>query len=94
MTNQILDKNIEHAYKGRTAEEMAQQGKVLDPCPWGTRIYYYGCRRDGGHSGWLNDNLKEAPGSPEFHEITARWTFKGRWNPEKRIRDLWDVLAY
>lgn len=94
MTNQILDKNIEHAYKGRTAEEMAQQGKVLDPCPWGPRIYYYGCRRDGGHSGWLNDNLKEAPGSPEFHEITARWTFMSRWDPEKRIRDLWDVLAY
>jgi len=94
MTNQILDKNIEHAYKGRTAEEMAQQGKILDPCPWGPRIYYYGCRRDGGHSGWLNDNLKQAPGKPEFHEITARWTFKDRWDPEKRIRDLWDVLAY
>ena len=94
MTNQILDKNIEHAYKGRTAEEMAQQGKTIDPCPWGPRIYYYGCRRDGGHSGWLKDNLKEAPGSPEFHEITARWTFKDRWDPEQRIRDLWDVVAY
>ena len=94
MTNQILDKNIEHAYKGRTAEEMALQGKKLDPCPWGPRIYYYGCRRDGGHSGWLNDNLKEAPGKPEFHEITARWTFKDRWDPEQRIRDLWDVVAY
>lgn len=94
MTNQILDKNIEHAYNGRTAEEMALQGKKLDPCPWGPRIYYYGCRRDGGHSGWLNDNLKEAPGKPEFHEITARWTFKDRWDPEQRIRDLWDVVAY
>lgn len=94
MTGNILDKNIEHAYKGRTAEEMAAQGKRLDPCPWGPRIYYYGCRREGGHSGWFADNLKDAPGSPEFHEITARWTFSGRWDPEQRIRDLWEVLAY
>ena len=94
LSENILDKNIEHAYKGRTAEEMARQGKVLDPCPWGQRVYYYGCRRQGGHSGWLNDNLQTAPGSPEFHGITAQWTFDGRWNPEQHIRDLWNVLAY
>ena len=94
MSANILDKNIEHAYKGRTAEEMAKEGKVLDPCPWGSRIYYYGCRRDGGHSGWLKDNLQTAPGSPEFHGITAQWTFNDRWNPEQRIRQLWNVLAY
>ena len=90
----ILDQNIEHAYKGRTAEEMAKEGKTLDPCPWGQRTYYYGNRREGGHSGWLNDNLKTAPGSPEFHGITAQWTFNGKWDPEQRIRDLWYVLAY
>jgi hypothetical protein len=90
----ILDQNIEHAYKGRTAEEMAKEGKTLDPCPWGQRTYYYGNRREGGHSGWLNDNLKTAPGSPEFHGITAQWTFNGKWDPEQHIRDLWHVLAY
>lgn len=90
----ILDQNIEHAYKGRTAEEMAKEGKILDPCPWGQRVYYYGCRREGGHSGWLADNLQTAPGSPEFHSVTATWTFNGRWNPEQHIRDLWNVLAY
>jgi hypothetical protein len=90
----ILDQNIEHAYKGRTAEEMAKEGKTLAPCPWGQRTYYYGNRREGGHSGWLNDNLKTAPGSPEFHGITAQWTFNGRWDPEQHIRDLWHVLAY
>ena len=94
MSANILDQNIEHAYKGRTAEEMAKEGKVLDPCPWGQRVYYYGCRREGGHSGWLADNLQTAPGSPEFHGVTATWTFDGRWNPEQRIRDLWNVLAY
>lgn len=94
MSENILDRNIEHAYKGRTAEEMARQGKVLDPCPLGQRTYYYNCRREGGHSGWLANNLDRAPGSPEFHAITALWTFGGQWDPEQRLRDLWQVLAY
>ena len=94
LSENILNQNIEHAYKGRTAEEMAKEGKKLDPCPWGQRTYYYGNRREGGHSGWLNDNLKTAPGSPEFHMITALWTFDGKWDPEQHIRELWNVLAY
>lgn len=94
MSANIMDRNIEHAYKGRTAEEMAKEGKVLDPCPWGQRVYYQSNRREGGHSGWLADNLSAAPGSPEFHTVTATWTFGGQWDPEQRIRDLWDVIAY
>ena len=94
LSENILDQNIEHAYKGRTAEEMAKEGKVLDPCPLGQRVYYYGNRRTGGHSGWLDNNLTAAPDKPEFHAITALWTFDGRWNAEQRIRDLWNVLAY
>ena len=84
LSKNILDENIHYAYTD----------KVLDPCPWGLRAYYYACTREGGHSGWLNDNLKEAKGSPEFHAVNALWTFDGRWNPERRIRDLWNVLAY
>ncbi len=84
MSEQILDCNISYAYSD----------KVLDPCPWGQRTYYYDCHRKGGHSGWLNNNLQEAENAPEFHGITARWTFGGKWDPEKRIRDLWQVLAY
>ncbi len=94
MSENITDQNIEHAYKGRTAEEMAKEGKILDPCPWGQRVYYYGNKREGGHNGWLNDNLQTAPGHPEFHGITALWTFNAMWDPEQRIRDLWYVLAY
>lgn len=84
LSNQILDSNISYAYTD----------KVLDPCPWGQRTYYYGCKREGGNSGWLNNNLEKAPGNPAFHEITARWTFDNKWDPEKRLRDLWNVLAY
>ncbi len=84
LSKNIIDKNISYAYTD----------KVLDPCPWGQRTYYWACWREGGHSGWLNDNLRTAPGAPEYHTVTAQWTFGGRWNPEARIRDLWKVMAY
>lgn len=84
LSSQIIDSNIGYAYTD----------KVLDPCPWGQRTYYYNCTREGGHSGWLANNLQEAEGSPDFFAITADWTFQGKWNPEARIRDLWNVLAY
>ena len=84
LSERILDRNISYAYTD----------KVLDPCPWGPRIYYYCSQREGGDSGWLKNNLKEAEGSPEPHQITAKWVFGNRWDPEKRIRDLWKVLEY
>ena len=84
LSKQILDTNISYAYSD----------KVLDPCPWGLRTYYYNCSREGGHSGWLRNNLETSEEAPEFHAITAQWTFKGQWDPEQRIRDLWSVLAY
>ena len=67
---------------------------MLDPCPWGQRTYYANCPREGGQSGWLDDTLGQGPGAPAFYGITAQWTFGGRWDPERRIRELWDVLAY
>ncbi len=91
MSRNIIDADIDHAYKRQP--ELAE-GKNLDLCPWGHRVYYYGCVREGGHSGWLADNISSAEGSPEFHAVTARWTFDGKWDPEKRIRDLWQVVAY
>jgi hypothetical protein len=38
--------------------------------------------------------LQEAEEAPEFHAITAQWTFGGKWDPEQRIRNLWPALAY
>lgn len=84
LSKNILDENIHYAYTD----------KVLDPCPWGLRAYYYACKREGGHSGWLDDNLQQAEGKPEFHAINALWTFDRKWNPEAHIRDLWTVVAY
>ncbi len=84
MSEQVLNCNIGYAYSD----------KVLDPCPWGKRTYYYNCYREGGNSGWMQNNLQEAEDTTVFHGITALWTFGGKWDPEQRIRDLWDILAY
>ncbi len=52
---------------------------------WGERYFYFNCHRDGGDYNWFADNLNKAPGSPSSKEITAEWTFAGKWNPEKYI---------
>ena len=84
MSKNILDSNISYAYTD----------KVLDPCPWGQRVYFYNCTREGGHGTWMNNNLSEAEGSPEYHAITARWTFNNKWDPERTVRDLWPYICY
>ena len=49
---------------------------------WGERSYFYNCHRDGGDFDWFGDNFSSAPGSPTPDQITAEWTFGGKWNPE------------
>ncbi len=84
LSQNVLNRNIQYAYSDH----------VLDPCPWGERIYYSSCFRDGGHSGWLNNNLQEA-NAGQSYSLTAQWTFGGKWDPEQRIRDLWEgILNY
>ena len=80
----VLDGNIHYAYSD----------KVLDPCPWGLRVYYNDCTREGGHSGWMNNNFHESEEKPVYYDMTARWTFNGKWDPERKIRELWHVLGY
>lgn len=84
LSKNVLDSNIHYAYSD----------KVLDPCLGGFRVYYYGCQREGGHGDWLNDNLSQAKGSPEFFDITAKWTFNGKWDPEKKIQNMWKYIVY
>jgi pectinesterase len=46
---------------------------------WGERAYFFNCHRDGGDYAWFTNNL---PVPAE--QITAAWTFAGRWDPERR----------
>ncbi len=84
MSDVMIDRPITYAYSDQ----------VLDPCPWGNRVYMYNVHRDGGDYKWLADNLQEAKGSPEAGDINAVWTFGGRWDPEKTIQSLWGLIAY
>ena len=49
---------------------------------WGERAYFWNCHRDTGDFDWFANNLSFAPGSPKPEQITAAWTFAGKWNPE------------
>jgi pectinesterase len=64
------------------------------PWRWGDRHYFSGCHRDGGDYAWFADNLQTAAGSPRPEDVTAAWTFGGRWDPEASlplIRELMKV---
>ncbi len=52
------------------------------PWKWGARHYYHNCHREGGDYDWFKDNLETAEGSTKEYEITAKWTFDGKWDPE------------
>ena len=55
---------------------------------WGARHYFSNCHRIGGDYGWFKDNLETAESSPKPTDITARWTFDGRWDPEATMPSL------
>jgi lysophospholipase L1-like esterase len=52
---------------------------------WPPRAYYWSCSREGGDFAWFADNLGAADGWPWARDVTARWTFQGRWDPEDSI---------
>ena len=53
---------------------------------WGERYYYYNCHREGEDFDWYADNLTSAYGSPvNESEVTAYWTFEGKWDPERNM---------
>lgn len=80
----MVDRSIDYAYTD----------KVLDSCPWGKRVYFHNVKREGGNLGWMKNNLSEAKGAPQPEQINALWTFRGLWDPEKKIKSLWNVLGY
>jgi hypothetical protein len=52
---------------------------------WGDRHYYYNCHREGGDYAWFKDNLETSASAPKENEVTAKWTFDGKWDPEENI---------
>jgi len=60
----------------RRSVDLAKQNSASE------HAFFYNCRRDGGDFDWFANNLSSAPGSPTPNQITAAWTFNGRWDPE------------
>lgn len=48
---------------------------------WAERSYYRDCHRDGGDYTWFRDNLDRLSDG----EVTAFWTFRGLWDPERTM---------
>ena len=66
-------------------ESDAKRNQDLDKSNvWGERAYFYNCHHTGGDYPWHHDNLSTAPGAPTAEQITAAWTFHGKWDPERR----------
>lgn len=55
------------------------------PWKWGARHYFYDCTREEGTYAWLADNLQESEQAPSPRDVTAAWTFGGRWDPESTL---------
>ncbi len=60
---------------------------------WGERHYFDTCRREGGDFAWHADNLHTAAGSPSSDDITAHWTFEGKWDPERTLPSILPTSA-
>ncbi len=70
---------------GTPTEADTKRNKDADPTNiWGERFYYFNVHRDGGDFAWHHDNLATAPGAPKPEQITAKWTFAGKWDPENK----------
>jgi pectinesterase len=72
-------------FSSRMADKPIQttdkRSSVADP-PLFERKYFWNCHREGGDYAWFRDNLDRAADSPRSEDVTPKWTFGGRWDPE------------
>ena len=74
----LLDSSLSANIADRPIYQVPEPDRYI----WGERYYYANVHRAGGDFPWFADNLRTAAGSPREEDITAAWTFGGRWNPE------------
>ena len=72
---------VDARFSRHMADRPIYPSPAPDPRQWGERYYYANAHREGGDYAWHSDNLHTAAGSPRDEDITAQWTFDGRWDP-------------
>jgi len=73
-------------FSGNMADKPIYQADVTAGYKWGMRYFYSGCHRENGDYAWFKDNLDSAyGGAVKKEQVTAFWTFGGRWDPERTI---------
>jgi hypothetical protein len=50
-----------------------------------TEAYFYNCHGEASDQTWYKNNLSSASGSPTQSQITAKWTFDNKWDPENTM---------
>ncbi|MGD0016183.1 MAG: pectinesterase family protein [Verrucomicrobiia bacterium] len=82
----LAPKRVVYPIEGdKPSENDAQKNRGLDATNiWGERAYFYNCHRDGSDYAWYTNNLSSAPGAAKPEQITAAWTFAGKWDPERK----------
>ncbi|GHG73852.1 hypothetical protein GCM10010919_27070 [Alishewanella longhuensis] len=59
---------------------------------WGDRNYFSHQEQGNAIYPWLATNLSQHPGAISAEQITARWTFANRWDPEAELGQLYLLL--
>ncbi len=72
---------LDSTFSKNMADKAIYPAVATDPRPFGDRYYYANDHRAGGDFAWFADNLPTAEGSPRDEDVTAAWTFGGRWDP-------------
>src|SRR5258708_4556279 len=72
---------LDSTFSKNMADKAIYPAVATDPWPFGDRYYYANDHRAGGDFAWFADNLPTAEGSPRDEDVTAAWTFGGRWGP-------------
>lgn len=83
----LLSAHFSRRMADKPIQTTERRSSVADP-PLFERKYFWNCHRDGGDYSWFRNNLEQAAHAPRPEEITPKWTFDGRWDPETTAAPL------
>lgn len=84
-SSNMADKPIfRHTYPTEPARDRANR--------WGDRNYFSHHRASQATYPWLSANLATHPEQLTAEQISAKWTFNNRWDPEQQLQALLSII--